>query len=117
MSVGKIFSRNDIKYYYIGEYVLKWILIFDIMFASLFDVWLQTVIYHLYVPMDSTSVFNRLSVSGRVSASRIDGLQSYLFGFAVYDAIVIGFINGGDRIMINALLNCCNDLRMKACSH
>ena len=59
------------------------------MFASLFDVWLQTVIYYLFTTMVSKSVSNKLSVSGRVSASGIDGLQSHLFGFAVYDTIAI----------------------------
>lgn len=97
------------EYYYIGEHVLKCILIFDIMFASLFNVSLQTVVY-LFARMVAVlksyiierRVFNGLpngiSVSDTIAA--FTSQKNVL----IINIIVIAFVDG-DRI-INTVLSC-----------
>lgn len=101
-------GTNDIKYYYIGGYMLKCILILDMFVSSLNDL-PQTVIYYLFAAMFGV-LLDRLSscvvtCGGRVFASGNDGIQSGFCGYTAYDTIVIAFINCGDKIIIiNAVL-------------
>ena len=116
------------KYYYIGEYGLKCILIFD-MFAS--SNGLLQIFIHFFEPMVAVLILNIIEQAifktlcdGIIGYPCVgaDGLQSIscLFGYTVYathnngfiidiigNLIVFTFINRCDRIKKN-VLNCCS---------
>ena len=93
----RILTTKNKRNYNLGGYDLKYILILD-MFASLFDLSLQTVAY-LFVPMVGLLISHMIEqrvFDGTAVYDTIDDFTSHNNGVTI-NIIVLGFITHGDR--------------------